>query len=339
MKNILFVATAFFSLCFAAVLQAQTTQTIFTYLTPTQGIDLTMETNLTGVMGQKKTKATYFPGKVKTAEGKVFGAEFRVRGRFRRRIAALPPMTIKFSKKDIKNAGYDTLNRIKLVLPTLLSPEGEDLIAREYLAYKMFESISTTNHVKGRFVNLTLRDTGGDRKTFKVSAILLEDEKETAARLSGTIVTDFGVPHTKWDKSLAALSVVFQYMIGNTDWDIEAQRNMRMVAPKDPALPYLIMPYDFDFAGLVNATYAIPSSESGLKNVKDRYLMAKYLSPEELRNAVQTLKAKREVLYGICKSELVSKSTIKEMTAYLDTFFKQVDQDENLPERLILNKK
>ncbi len=60
---------------------------------------------------------------------------------------------------------------------------------------------------------------------------------------------------------------IFNYMIGNTDWSVPNQHNVRILSQSNAERPNLgiIVPYDFDYTGLVNADYAVPIEQLGIE--------------------------------------------------------------------------
>ena len=60
---------------------------------------------------------------------------------------------------------------------------------------------------------------------------------------------------------------IFNYMIGNTDWSVPNQHNCKVLSDPNSARQNLglIVPYDFDYCGIVNAPYAIPHEDFGIK--------------------------------------------------------------------------
>lgn len=310
-----------------------TIRSIFEHLTQTEGAKLTLETDLTTIIANKKTNQ-YFPGTLTTEDGKTYAIELRPRGKFRRKISEIPPLKIKFKKKMLLAEGLDTLNEIKLVLPTADKASGDELIVKEYLAYRMFERLTPAS-VRAKLIRLTIRDTHVEKSKKTMYAILVEDEEETCARLKGTPVTEYGIPTDSLIANQAALAVMFQYLIGNTDWEIAMMRNVRLMRSLATG-KVLVMPYDFDFSGLVSAPYASPSSESGLKTVRDRFLMSSGLRLEHLKRATQAIKAAKNDLYSICRSKHLSKATAGEMIAYLDTFFQMVEAKDEVPTTLLM---
>lgn len=302
-------------------------ETIFERLTKKEADKITLEMDLTSMIENRKTDI-YYPGTLTTDNGKMYKVELKARGKYRRKISEIPPMKLKFKKKMLAEEGLDTLNEVKLVLPAYDNAQGDELIVKEYLAYRMFEHLTPAS-VRARLIRLTIRDTHVE-KSRKMYAILLEDEEETVARMNGKLVERYGMPADSLIMNQAALVAVFEYMIGNTDWEISMLRNVRLIQSEENG-KILVVPYDFDFSGLVAAPYASPSSESGLKTVRDRFMMANGIRTEHLKRALQGFRAAKKDLYEICRSKYIARETSMDMIAYLETFFQQIEEKDEVP--------
>lgn len=306
--------------------------TILDHLTREEGAKMTLETDLTTILEQKKSNE-YFPGTLTTSEGEVYQLEVRRRGKFRRMKAELPPLKLKFKKKALVTAGFDTLNEMKLVLPFRTDDVGDEWLVREYLAYRMFEHLTPVS-IRARLIRLTLRDSHVEKYKKTVYAMLIEDDEFTAARLGANIIEEYGIHPDSFLMNQAALVSMFNYMIGNTDWDVSMSRNVRLVKSPESG-KILTLPYDFDFSGFVHTNYASPSLESGLKNNRQRFLMANGIRPESLKTAVKILRAAKKDLYSICKSKHVSRDAIDDMQTYLDSFFDAVKESDEVPSVMV----
>jgi hypothetical protein len=302
-------------------------RTIFERLTVQENLKMTLALDMTALMLQKKSRQ-YLPGTLTTAEGKVYEVQVRASGKFRRMKSGNPPLNIKFKKKALAADGLDTLNKLKIVMPWFDSPAGEDLVIREYLAYRMFEQLSS-HHVRGRLVRLTLQNTKGGTK--KMAALLVEDEEETAARLGGKLVGRYGIPADSLEPKQAALSNLFECFVGNTDWDYAMLRNIRVIEKDNNLLP---IPYDFDFSGYVNPPYASPSSESGLKTVRQRYFNSDGLRKEAIEAAIKTIADAQKTLKEVCRSKHISNESQEDLIRFLDLYYRQMKGKEMPPKTM-----
>lgn len=303
----------------------------FEFIAQKEGAAVQLELDLTELLNNKKTN-NYFPAGLTLEDGTTIALEVRARGKFRRRIADVPPLKLKFAKKDMRALGLDTLNEVRLVLPCSFTPEDEARLLREYIAYRMYERLSQY-HVKARLIHLTLRDNHVESSKPTVWAILLEHDEEIAVRLNGAVEKNFGVTADSLDTPTAALNAVFQYMIGNTDWSIEDARNVYQLRPASGG-KIIPIPYDFDFSGLVDAPYASPTKESGLSNVRERALMATGIPASAIQTALEILKSAESDLLSICKISQLNPDHSKQVEGYLASFFTAIKVPGKTPGRI-----
>jgi len=312
-------------LCFALAFLATTSfatqpPSLFERLAIGNDVRLTISTDVSALIANKNSD-DYQSALLLSSDGKKYEASVKPRGKFRRRISEIPPLKIKIKKKLLLAEGLDTLNELKLVLPTSLDEAGDERVVREYLAYKMYERVSPY-HVRAQLVTLTLQNTGFQGEAqYTVKAILLEDEEETAARLGGAIIERYGMTLSDFETEQAALMAVFQYMIGNTDWSLAEFRNVRLLQTASGAI--VPIPFDFDFCGFVDAPYATPMSETGLRNVRERFLMADGLADDTIKKAAKTLQEHRTSFVELCRAGHVSENIAGKCVKYLDSFFKE----------------
>lgn len=311
-------------------LSAQTAElpNIYDFLTQEEGQKLTLETDLTTLMSDRRTKE-YIPGLITLEDGQSFPLKIRPRGKYRRKICEIPPLKLKFSNKMLTEAGFDTLNEIKLVIPCMDSNQGDNLIVKEYLVYRMFERLSSAS-CRARLVRMTIKDNHVERTKRQVICLLLEDKEQVCKRLNAYEIEQYGIHPDSLHMNQAALVAMFQYMIGNTDWDISMMRNVYLLKG-DAASKTLVVPYDFDFSGFVSAPYASPSSESGLRTVRDRFLMANGIDESAMHRAVQVLDAAKKDLMDLCKNKYLSKDNSIQLMEYLDSFYRNIDPSGNVP--------
>lgn len=203
--------------------------------------------------------------------------ELRARGNYRRQedICDVPPIRLNFKKKQVEGTEFAGQDKLKLVTHCQNKREQyEQYVLREYLAYRIF-NILTDRSFRARLLRVTYVDTDGENETSTHYGILLEDDDRLAERLG---VQKLEVPYTSvsdLDPAYAALVSVFQYMIGNTDYslirgekDEDCCHNIVLLAQASGG--HLAVPYDFDFAGLVDAPYAGPNPKLRIRRVTQR---------------------------------------------------------------------
>jgi len=309
---------------------------VFTYLTPEENPTWTLEFNWTDLLANRR-KCRYYPAVLTDHTGRNYPVQVKARGKFRLKTCEIPPLQVKFLQPNLREYGLDTLDEIDISLPCMEEPKGAELLMREYIAYRMYERL-TPEAIRARLIRLTIRDVHDGGRPKQMLAMAVEDEEEMAARLNGQSLEEYGMAPERLDMAYAARMVIYQYMIGNTDWDISMFRNIQLIQPREAGRKVLTIPYDFDFSGFVSAPYATPNSLFGLRHVRDRFLMANGIDPTAFSNAIQDLKNARPAFVELCTTPLLAKKTSAQLIRYLDTFFKVVEQENSVPEKMTVSK-
>ena len=186
---------------------------------------------------------------------KTLDVKLRVRGYFRKKTCYFPPIKIKIRKSVAKNTLLEGNKKLNLVLPCTKEKNKNDYIVKEYLAYKLYEII-TPYHFITRLSSIDFTETKGDKaKMYDLKGVLIEDDKKIAKRFGGKIL-DRSVHPLSQDPLASVRNAFFQYMIGNNDFSTYAPHNEKLLFADKKIIP---IPYDFDLAGLVNASYAVVS--------------------------------------------------------------------------------
>ncbi|MEL6252211.1 MAG: hypothetical protein AAFR87_09395, partial [Bacteroidota bacterium] len=106
--------------------------------------------------------------------------KIKTRGNFRRKPSncKYPPIRLNFPKKMIPEGSiFQGQDKLKLVMPC----KGDQYVAREYLAYKLYNQISPLSF-KVRLVKLTFEDIKKNKRSNEILAFLIEDEDLMAKR-------------------------------------------------------------------------------------------------------------------------------------------------------------
>lgn len=307
--------------------------TIFQSLKRSTALEITIETNLTELLENRFTEE-YQAASVVYAneEGQElqYDLKLRPRGKFRRRVCDFPPVKLKFPKKQLLSEGYNKHNDLKLVTHCLEDKfEGNENVMKEYLAYLLYNELSP-NSFQVQLVKITYKDTSNKYGKIKRYGFLIEDTDEMAERLNGDECDCIGSSLGNLVDKDENLMSIFQYMIGNEDWSTKMARNLKMVKRNDGSI--IPVPYDFDFSGLVDASYALPNADYNLVSVKDRFFMGREVDSSILGSNIFLVKNKKKELYRLVERfKYLSFEGKEEILAYLDTFY------ANLKELTLLN--
>ena len=125
---------------------------------------------------------------------------------------------------------------------------------------------------------------------------------------------------------------VFEYMIGNTDWAVPTQHNIKIikVAGKQKTKPCPV-PYDFDYTGIVNAIYAIPPDGLPIEKVRERLFLGYCQTEEAYQEAVDQFLEQEEDMYQLVREfPHLQKNSKADFLNYLEDFFNEVRNAKSL---------
>ncbi len=231
-------------------------------------------------------------------QARTFSADISLRGRFRQLRCDSPPLRLNLSKKELKVAGLKTYDKYKLVTSCYADSTATTLLLKEYLAYRAYALLSPEAHFRTQLLRITYRDAAGLRPDRSDYAFLIEETDEMAERSGGKELDQaIGLDADRYDSRAEATHALFQYLIGNGDWSLPLQRNVKVVARPDSML--VPVGYDFDFSGWVGAPYASPTLDHGQRSIYERVYLGYHQSDRTLRQVNQEFRTKRRDLIAL----------------------------------------
>lgn len=289
--------------------------------------EMTLSSDLKNLLGKRMQKA-FQPATItmKFPDGTEIREEIRIqtRGKFRLEQCYMPPIYLNFMNQS--SPRLRPLKKLKLVCGCETSNDDEQLIIKEYLAYKMYNLI-TPKSFRVRLVKIRYEDTRGKIKSYTQFGFLLEDVDVMAARNNCVEVEGGQYLTESTDREQMTIVSIFEYMIGNTDWSVPHYHNVKLMRPTDnKTSPPYVVPYDFNNAGVVNAPYALPQEELGIESVRERLYRGFPRKMEELEKAIAIFLAKKEEVWALVNNcEWLSNKYKREVTGYLEDFYKVIE--------------
>lgn len=331
-RTIQILTTTFFvalvlASCTQKAVNTKLNPSLFKHLQQPNVLNLTLETDWKQLM-QDKQSETARPALVRWQDDRgtqEIAAEISPRGHARRKICSFPPLKLKFTKENLEAMGLNpNYKGFKLVTHCL--DGNDDIVLREYLIYKMLNEL-TDHSFQVQLAKVTYKSAQDSLETY---AFLLENNDELADRLGGELMENKPCKPSAIDAYQYRIMMVFQYMIGNTDWSTANQHNIKLVDCPSKKRPVPV-PYDFDYSGMVNAHYAIPPAKLPIKSVRERYFQWLGADPEELQEILPLFEAKKTALCKLINSfDLLPKESRADMLNYLESFYQDMPQGERL---------
>lgn len=314
-------------------------QSVFDILSSSEVIDLTLITSIDSLIINKEQELYQSAQLVrKNVDGQqiIDTIEVSARGKTRKNYCSIPPIKLKFSEDYLAKrslAGYKTL---KMVIPCQDDEASQDLVLREYLTYRLCQ-LATDKSFRVQLVALNLETADRQRIDHIKYAFIIEHEEDMARRIGQGLVDETLAKVKSVHQDNYNLLVLFQYMIANTDWNLSARHNIKLVDNGPTSAPTPV-PYDFDYCGLVNAEYAIPHPNLPVNNIRERYFQWRGKDQAGLELAMDKILQKQEVILEKVKHfDLLSETTRADITDFINPFF-EIISDENRVELLLKEK-
>jgi hypothetical protein len=291
-------------------------------------LEISLRFDMTTYLKKKPTEdyldavITFHLSKTDSINGNI---RLRTRGVFRNNYCDFAPIELNFKKVNFGYSDLDSISKIKLVPECSSNIENANYVLREYLIYKLFNVLTDTSF-RVRLLTINYIDTEKKRKPVKQSGFFIEPVEMLTERTNSVLINS----KTLTQKSIIPKEMdrlaIFNYMIGNYDWSLPGQHNVKVIKPLivDTLQLGIAIPYDFDWAGLVDAAYAVPADNVGTKSVRERIFLGICRSREVyLKDLEQFLEKKEEFQKVINEFPYLNPRAKKDMIWYLDSFFNQ----------------
>jgi hypothetical protein len=329
-KAIVFLAVTLFCLNNNTLAQPSVRDT----LNPSYGLfkneeplEITLQFDLAAYL-RTKPKEEYLKGiitfKPGTANSMTRDIRLRTRGVFRNLECYYAPIELNFKDADFGYTDMDSIGKLKMVVQCMPGSESEKNVLTEYLIYKLFAALTDTCF-RVRLLTVNYTDSEGKKKPFTQFGFFIEPTQMLAARTNSVEIKSRALNQKTIYPSMIDRIAIFNYMIGNYDWAVPNQHNIKIFKPMVIESEYLVtaVPYDFDFTGLVDAGYAIPDDKiTGTTSIRERIFLGVCRSREVYQKDLEEFLEKKDELYRLINEfPYLDARQKKDMIYYLDTFY------------------
>jgi len=250
------------------------------------------------------------------------------RGKLRKDICKVKPLRIDFSKKQLTKRKLAAVDKVKMVVPCDKTMGSSQQLLKEYLAYRLY-NLLTEKSYQVQLLEATFEDSLS-QKNYEVYGFLLEPTKVMGFRNGVHVSKNTGnILEELYEKEYLLFSI-FQYFIGNTDWNIARTHNVKFMESSGHKRTIPI-PYDFDFSGIVNAPYATLDANLPIKDITERLFMGSYKEEALLKEVIQLFHDKKPLMKELVLGfEYLEEKERQNMWDYLEKFFIQTNNQNEL---------
>jgi hypothetical protein len=252
------------------------------------------------------------------------------RGEFRNGYCSFPPVVVNFKKSDFKKEDLKEIEKMKLV--THCMSGNEDNLLKEFLIYKLY-NVLTDSSFRVRLLKINYINTYKKSKPIVSYGFFIEPVSILTERIKCGPVEAINLSQKNIQPEFMDRAAIFNYMIGNTDWSVPNQHNIKIFSMPGSATPELgmVIPYDFDYSGMVNAHYAVPAEGLKISSVKERIYLGVCRDRDYYVNAIREFADKKEDFYRVIREfKYLDEKTKKNMLKYLDEFYSGFDKQNNI---------
>ena len=274
------------------------------------------------------TEEYYIPGtmSITVADGAPleFDIEAKIRGNTRKKVCDNAPIKLKLNKEQLKALGINAdVDKLKLVLQCENNLRNFQQLLKEKVIYDLYSAIDPDNSMQLKMIKLEMYENGEMKEM--MNAYLVEEEENYAFRKNAIVLESGKINYAALPRDDYFRLAFFQYMIANCDWSIANKHNIELV--KLPNVKSLVsVPYDFDYAGLVNNGYAVPPEQFPITSVTQRYFMIRtQMTKDEVDTVVDYYEGmKPQFMDIIANQEYMDDKTKKNVTSFIEGFYKYI---------------
>ena|SRR5665213_3505057 len=115
--------------------------------------------------------------------------------------------------------------------------------------------------------------------------------------------------------------------------------NIKLIhANNDPMSRPFVIPYDFDYSGLVNTSYAVPDERLGIESVRQRVYWGFPRTMEELNDVLDIFNKQKANIYALINNLIILTAETKSgMIDYLDDFYRTINNPAAVKRTFITN--
>ena len=257
-------------------------------------------------------------------------------------VCQFPPLRVTFTAPPPAGSLFAGQRRLKLVTHCRAVEAFQQYVLMEYATYRLYNQL-TPMSLRARLATIDYVADNGSPIISRVGFFL--EHIDDAARRNGLreAKTAARIPVASLSAADSGRVGVFEYMIGNLDWAMQAGpagdnccHNNLLIGPAAAGL--VPVPYDWDFSGLVDTPYATPPDSINVTSVRQRRYRGFCRHNAEARTAIAAVRAQQGPLMATFAAVPgMDPKTAKKASAFLGGFFADIATDAGAEAKLLKN--
>ena len=268
-------------------------------------------------------------------------AEISSRGSARLEACDFPPIKLDFDKVDTTGTVFEGQGELKLVTQCSRGKAPKSWVHQEYGIYRAY-NLLTDASFRVRWLDVTYQDDSFRNWNRDGPAFVIESVDASAARLDRIVLRPPEVRPEQFDAAETASNILFQYLIGNTDFAVKRGpsgegccHNGRVIAPAGAQQDWIVLPYDFDQAGIINTEYAVPDSRFRIRGVTERLYRGFCWHNDVLPDVIERFNELRDEITAALTPDDISRTRKRRINRYVNGFYDVINDQRELQDELL----
>lgn len=267
--------------------------------------------------------------------------DITTRGRSRLSYCDFPPLSISLDRYQVESTLFIGQRKLKIGTQCKKGAKYLNYLEQEFGIYKAYNLLSDYSF-RARKLKITYRDSAKKRKDEVHPAFFIESDHEVASRLGMEVFKRPTITVSQLDAEQTNIYSLFQYLIANTDWAItkgpgaeDCCHNGKLIGPPGTEENWVVLPYDFDQAGLINTEYALPALGLGIRTVRTRLYRGECRHKDRLDETIALFNDQHDKIEAALLPESLTASTRKSALAYIQAFYSTINDAEQLDKQIV----
>jgi hypothetical protein len=275
-----------------------------------------------------------------SGEETVLRAQLTSRGNARLDVCEFPPLRLMLKKGDAKGTIFEGQTRLKMVTQCSKRNDAEKWLLQELGIYRAYNNVTDFSY-RTRRLDVTYRDSESSRREETQVAFFIEPTDALATRLKKDSIRPPLIEPDQYSQVELTKNMLFQLLIANTDFSAKRGpsgegccHNGRVLTEPGAQKGWVIVPYDFDQAGIINTDYALPDRRLGIRTVNVRLYRGFCWQNDALPAVIDVFQNRRDAITAALIPSELSSTRQKRIRRFVDGFYDILDDPTELRSRI-----
>lgn len=265
----------------------------------------------------------------------------KTRGKSRLDVCGFPPLRLTFDRDDSELDIFEGQHHVKMVNQCDRGYKARDWLLQEYGIYRAYNAITDISF-RVRRLEVVFLDTDSKRWKRERPAFLIEPVGEAAKRLQREVIKPTQINDEQYSLIETTHSMLFQYLIANTDFSVKRGpageaccHNGKVLSVPGEEGNWVILPYDFDQAGVINTEYALPHDQLPIRSVSTRLYRGLCWQNTSLMQSIALFNENRSDITDALLPTGLAKKNRSRALRFIDDFYEIVNDPKDLDNKIL----